>query len=154
MNVLFFVGRILFVLIFIVSGASKLMDISSTASMISGKIVIPQELSGLATQVEGATGMTVPQLLAIAAGVVELGAGLMLAVNFGSRIAALLLIGFTVAATFYFHDFWNQVGADRTNNMVHAMKNVSIVGALLVFFVLGAWRPSIDDETIAEPAPR
>ena len=41
--------------------------------MIGPKIVIPTELAGFAAQLEGATGMTTPQLMAIAAGVVELG---------------------------------------------------------------------------------
>jgi uncharacterized membrane protein YphA (DoxX/SURF4 family) len=98
--------------------------------------------------------MSVPQLLAIATGVVELGAGLMLAVNFGSRIAAILLIAFSAVATFYYHDFWNQIGADRANNMAHAMKNLSIIGALLVFFVLGSWKPVPEYQDAPEAAPR
>lgn len=141
MNILFFIGRLAFVLIFIFSGATKLMDIGATASMIGSKVMIPSQLAGFAAQLEGATGMTVPQLLAVLTGVVELVGGLMIAVNIGTRIAAILLIVFTAAATFYFHDFWAMTGADRTGNMIHALKNLSIIGGLLVFFVLGGWRP-------------
>lgn len=154
MNILFFIGRLAFILIFIFSGAQKLMDIGATASMIEAKVTIPAQLSGLAAQLEGATGMKVPQLLAVLTGVVELVGGLMIAVNIGTRFAAILLIVFTAAATFYFHDFWNMTGGDRANNMIHAMKNLSILGGLLVFFVLGPWRPAVGLSDPDAPAQR
>lgn len=141
MNILFFIGRLAFILIFIFSGAQKLMDIGATASMIEAKVTIPAQLAGVAAQVEGTTGMKVPQLLAVLTGVAELVGGLMIAVNIGTRLASILLIVFTAAATFYFHDFWNMAGGDRVNNMVHVLKNLSIIGGLVVFFVLGGWRP-------------
>jgi uncharacterized membrane protein YphA (DoxX/SURF4 family) len=56
----------------------------------------------------------------------------MIALNFGARFFAILLILFVVAATFYYHDFWNQTGADARNNLVHALKNLSIIGALFM----------------------
>jgi putative oxidoreductase len=42
------------------------------------------------------------------------------------------------AATFYYHDFWNQTGPDARNNLVHALKNLSIIGAL--FMIAGYGR--------------
>jgi putative oxidoreductase len=151
MNILLIIGRLAFVAIFVYSGAVKLMDIGATAAYIQSKIVVPAELAGFAAQLEGATGMATPQLLAIAAGVVELGGGLMIAANIGTRVAALALIVFTVAATFWFHDFWAMAGADRMNNMTHALKNLSLIGALLVFFVIGPWRPGVHESEPAEP---
>lgn len=141
MSVLLILGRIAFVLIFIASGTQKLMDVGGAAAMIAPNIVVPEPLSGLATQLEEITGMTTPEMLAMAAGIVELGGGLLIATNIGVRGAALLLLLFTGAATYWFHDFWNMEGADRVNNMIHAMKNLSMMGALLVFFVLGSWWP-------------
>jgi putative oxidoreductase len=81
-----------------------------------------------------------PQMLAIAAGAIELICGLMIALNFGARFFAVLLILFVAAATFYFHDFWNQAGADARNNMIHALKNLSLIGAL--FMIAGYGRPA------------
>ena len=57
--------------------------------------------------------MPMPQMLAIAAGALELVCGIMIALNFGARFFAILLILFVAAATFYYHDFWNQTGARR-----------------------------------------
>ena len=141
MPIIFTVGRILFVAIFILSGVNKLMDIAGTAAMIAGKFTVPPALAGLAAQAEAMSGMQTPQLLAILCGVVEILAGLMIVFNFGTRLAALALIVFTAVATFYFHDFWNQVGPERMNNMIHALKNLSLIGGLIVLFALGPWRP-------------
>jgi uncharacterized membrane protein YphA (DoxX/SURF4 family) len=142
MNILFIVGRIAFVLIFILSGVQKLFDISGTAAMIESKLIVPPILIDLETKLQGLTGMPLPRLLAIVAGVVEIGGGLMIAANVGTRIAAVALIVFTALATYLFHDFWAMTGADRTANMVQAMKNLSMIGALIIFFVLGPWRPA------------
>ena len=74
-------------------------------------------------------------MLAIAAGALEVIGGLMIALNFGARFFAILLILFVAVATFYFHDFWNQTGAVASATMVHALKNLSIIGAL--FMIVG-----------------
>src|SRR6202045_152475 len=132
-------GRILFAVLFIFSGASKLLDLATTAQMTE-KIVIPAALATYTSQLEGVTGIPMPQMLAIAAGALELICGIMIALNFGARFFAILLILFVAAATFYYHDFWNQTGAEAKNNMVHALKNLSIIGAL--FMIAGYGRMS------------
>lgn len=141
MPVIFAIGRFALVLIFIVSGASKLYDIQGTAAAIAKEVPIPALFSGLVAQLESATGMTAPVLMAIASGVIELAGGLMVALNFGTSFAALVLFLFTAASTYYFHDFWNMAGEARAQNLIGAQKNLSIMGGLLVFFVLGAFRP-------------
>ena len=86
-------------------------------------MVLPPEIAGLVTQAASAASLTVPQFLALVAGVVEVAGGLMIAANFGTRIAAIALILFTAAVTFYFHDFWNMTDPERSANMVQAIKN-------------------------------
>jgi uncharacterized membrane protein YphA (DoxX/SURF4 family) len=142
MHIVFVVGRVLLVLIFILSGAMKLLDLSGTAATIAPVVTIPDALSGFATQLQDMTGMKVPQLLAILVGVVEMVGGLLIAFNIGTRAAAAILALFTLVTTFYFHDFWNMVGAARDANMIHAMKNLSMTGGLLIMMVLGSWRPA------------
>ena len=146
MPILFTLGRVLFVLVFILSGASKLADISGTAALIAAKFTVPPAFADVAAQAQAATGMQIPQLLTIICGVVEIAAGLMIVFNYGTRLAAFALILFTAAATYYMHDFWHQVGPERLDNMIHALKNLSIIGGLLVFFALGAWRPLAEHE--------
>jgi putative oxidoreductase len=130
-------GRVLFSVLFIFAGASKLLDVATTAQLITDKIVIPGFLTTYTTQLEGMTGMPMAQMLAIAAGALELICGLMIALNFGARFFAIVLIIFVVAATFYYRDFWNQTGADQKNSLIHALKDLSIVGALFVIAGVG-----------------
>jgi uncharacterized membrane protein YphA (DoxX/SURF4 family) len=143
---IFTVGRVLFVVIFVLSGAAKLWDINTWAQMIAAKVTIPSALADLAAQAEAATGMKTPQLLTIASGIIEIACGLMIALGFGTRFAALVLMLFLVVATYYMHDFWNQADPERTDNIAHALKNLSIFGGLLVFFSLGSWRPLAERE--------
>jgi len=95
-------------------------------------VTIPAMLAPYTSQLETMTGMPMSQLLALGVGGFEILAGLMIAVNFGARFFSILLIFFVIGATFYFHDFWNQTGADARNNLVQSLKNLSIIGALLI----------------------
>jgi putative oxidoreductase len=144
MNGILILGRILFVIIFILSGAQKLMDIPGTATLIGSKVELPDLLSPHIAQIEAATGMTAATMMAILAGVIEIGAALMIAANIGARAGAVLLILFTIAATWYFHAFWAMTGAEREANMIQALKNLSLIGGLLVIFAIGSWRPGYD----------
>ena len=139
-------GRILFALLFIYTGATKLFDIQTTTNAIASKIAIPELLTPYTSQVETMTAMTTPQLLAIAVGAFEIIAGLMIALNFGVRFFAILLIVFVAVATFYFHDFWNQAAPENARTLVDALKNLSIIGAL--FMIAGYGRAPRD----ADPA--
>ena len=134
------IGRILFAILFIVSGANKLLDIPATTAMVGSKVTIPAAMSEYTAQVESATGMTTPQMLAITAGVIELVCGFMIALNFASAFFALLLAFTIVVITFYFHDFWNMTGDAAKGNMINAMKNLSLVGALFVIAGIGGRR--------------
>lgn len=130
-------GRVLFAVLFMYTGASKLFAIQATADAIAAKVAIPALIAPYTSQLETLAGMPFPQLLAMAVGGFEILAGLMIAVNFGARFFAILLIFFVVAATFYFHDFWNQSSSDG-KALIDALKNLSIIGAL--FMIAGYGR--------------
>jgi uncharacterized membrane protein YphA (DoxX/SURF4 family) len=141
-------GRVLFAVLFIYSGATKLFGIQATTDFIAAKVAIPALLTPYTSQLETMTGMTTPQLLAISVGAFEVIAGLMIALNFGARFFAILLIFFVAAATFYFHDFWNQSPPDNAKTLVEALKNLSIIGAL--FMIAGYGRTRRDGEPAYE----
>ncbi|MET0220510.1 MAG: DoxX family protein [Tardiphaga sp.] len=130
-------GRILFAVLFIASGAMKFIDLAATADMIASKVVIPEQLTTYVTQLEGATGMPFKQIMAIVAASVELLGGVFIALNLGARFFALLLVLFVIAATVSFHDFWNQTGPEAKNNMMHALKNLSLIGGLFIIAGIG-----------------
>jgi uncharacterized membrane protein YphA (DoxX/SURF4 family) len=139
-------GRILFAVLFLYSGSSKLLAIPATADFIAAKVAIPALLVPYTTQLEGITGMPTPQMLAIAVGCFEIIAGLMIALNLAARFFAILLIFFVAATTFYFHDFWNQAPPENAKSLVDALKNLSIIGAL--FIIAGYGRRSRASEPV------
>lgn len=128
-------GRVLFSILFIVSGVFKFSDLSAMTQMVAAKIVVPADLSTYASQLEAAVGMPFAQVLVIVSGIFEIVAGLMIALNFGARFFAVLLILFIGVATFYFHDFWNMAEGERATNMFQALKNLSLIGTL--FLIIG-----------------
>ncbi len=125
-------GRILFAVLFLYTGATKLLSIQATADFIAAKITIPALLAPYTAQLEGITGMSTPQMLAIAVGAFEVISGLMIALNFAARFFAILLIIFVAAATFFFHDFWNQAPPENAKSLMDALKNLSIIGGLFI----------------------
>ena len=141
MHIIFTIGRVLLVLIFILSGAMKLLNLEATAAQFAPIVTIPDILQGAVAQAETVTSMKWPQLLAILVGAVEVVAGLLVAFNIATRGAAFVLVIFTLVATFYAHAFWNMSGDAMQANMIHALKNLAIIGGLLTFVVLGPWRP-------------
>src|SRR5262245_62005341 len=125
------IGRTMVALLFIVSGALQLLNFGETANDIATRVTVPDVLSSVVAlispyvdQLSSATNMTVAQLLAVAAAVLQIICGLMIAFNFGARFFAGILIIFVIVATAFMHDFWNQTGVhDRNEGIVHILKN-------------------------------
>jgi putative oxidoreductase len=83
--------------------------------------------------------MGVPGVLLILVIALEIGGGLALILGFLTRWAALALAGFCVVSALIFHGNFG----DQTQ-MVMFMKNCAIAGGLLLLYVHGAGRLSID----------
>lgn len=55
-----------------------------------------------------------------------------------------MLIVFVALTIWYAHPFWTMAGAARAANQAHALKNLAIMGALLLLMVCGSGRYSVD----------
>jgi putative oxidoreductase len=137
-------GRILFAVLFVYTGATKLFAIQPTADFIATKVTLPPLIVPYLAQLESVTGMTTPQMLAIGVGAFEVIAGLMIALNFLARFFAILLVIFVVMTTFYFHDFWNQAPPDNARTLIDALKNLSLIGALFIIAGYGKGPRSVE----------
>lgn len=73
----------------------------------------------------------VPYLLALAA-VVEIVLGGMLLFNYNTFISAILLVGLVILINFNLHDFWNYTGMEGAHELQNFIKNIGIMGGLLV----------------------
>jgi putative oxidoreductase len=120
------VGRILLAALFIKSGIGKIGGFEGTVGAIASK------------------GLPLPQIAAILTILVELGGGILLAVGFKARWAALVIGLFTIAAGIIFHNYWAVEGAARMGQEINFWKNISITGGMLMVFAFGPGRYSVD----------
>ncbi|MBT1155072.1 DoxX family protein [Aminobacter anthyllidis] len=120
-SALILVGRVLLSVIFILAGFAKLTAISGTAGWFAS------------------IGLPLPTVTTVVVGLVELVGGIAILVGFQTRIAAIVLGVFTLAATGIAHlDF-----ADQTQ-LMFLQKNLAIAGGLFVLAAFGAGALSID----------
>jgi putative oxidoreductase len=117
-------GRILLGWIFVQSGWHKLWTISSFAT--------------------GMGNRGVPEFLGYVAPFVEFFAGVALVIGLATRYSALLVILFTLVATWIAHRYWIMPEPQKTQNTVQFWKNVSILGGLFTVFAAGGGRLSVD----------
>lgn len=76
-------------------------------------------------------------------GAVQVGAGLLLAVGKAPRLASTALAASLVPTTIAGHRFWEYEGDERTAQQIHFMKNVGLLGGLLLAAVDTEGRPGL-----------
>ncbi|RUW96968.1 MULTISPECIES: DoxX family protein [unclassified Mesorhizobium] len=126
-NALLMVSRLLFAVLFVPSGFQALANIAGTTSYFSG------------------LGLPLPALAAWGTGLFELIAGLLILVGFQTRIVALLLAAFCIAAGYIGHH--GQGAGDATLAFLHQqmlMKDIAISGGFLALAMAGAGAWSAD----------
>jgi putative oxidoreductase len=119
-------GRVLLGLIFVVSGWGKLTAFAPVVASIANK------------------GLPMPELLAGMAVVIELAGGIILLIGFKARWAALAFAVFLIVITPIFHSFWDVPAAQAMNQQGQFLKNMSILGGMLMIIAFGPGRFSID----------
>jgi putative oxidoreductase len=115
------IGRLFYSSLFVLFGYFKVTAYSGTVTYMAAK------------------GLPAPSLFAVLAIVFELGGGFLMLVGYQTRLVALALAVYTLAAALIAHTNF----AD-TNQLIHFMKNMAIVGGSLAFFVSGAGAYSLD----------
>ena len=113
------VGRLLLAVMFIISGVHKIIDPGPTAQML--------------------TATNLPANLALPTGLFEAIGGVLLAVGLMTRLVSVVLAVFVGLTIFFFH---NQF-ADPLQGTL-ALKNLAIIGGLLMTFAYGQMRGSYD----------
>ncbi|HEY5827784.1 MAG TPA: DoxX family membrane protein [Hyphomicrobiaceae bacterium] len=112
-------GRLLLAALFVLEGWSKIRGYAPAAAYME-RYSVP--------------GALLPAVIAL-----ELGGGLLLAIGWQTRLAALALAAFCVLAAVLFHGNL----ADRSH-LLHFEKDLAIAGGLLALFAFGAGRYSVD----------
>ena len=120
------VGRILLAILFIKAGWGKIGGWEATAGYMASK------------------GLPMVPVLLAGTIAIELLGGLMIAVGWKARWAALAIFLWMIPVTFMFHAFWGIDPAQVQNQSNHFFKNVSIAGAMLLVFAFGPGAYSLD----------
>jgi putative oxidoreductase len=107
-------GRVLLSIIFLLSGLGKIMDWNGTAQIMASQ------------------GLPLIPLLLAGAIVTELAGGLSVLLGWKARWGALLLFLYLIPTTLIFHDFWAFTGTEMQTQLVNFLKNLSIMGGLLL----------------------
>jgi putative oxidoreductase len=89
-------------------------------------------------------GVPAPQLLLVGAIVFLLVGSLFVIVGYKARVGAALLLTFLVLASYSFHPFWKLEGKAQQEQMIHFMKNLSMMGAMLFVMANGSGPMSVD----------
>ena len=126
-NPLSLAGRLLFALLFLPAGISKLTGFAGTVGYISS------------------VGLPAPTLAAAFALSLEIIGGLALVLGAGTRIAALALALFTLVASFVFHGYWAVPEAQQFVQQLMFFRNLTFVGGLLSLAAWGAGAWSVDE---------
>jgi putative oxidoreductase len=121
-----FVGRIFLALIFVVSGVGKITGYAGTAAYMASK------------------GLPLVDILLPLTIAVELGGGLLLALGWKARWAALALLLFLIPTTLIFHQFWGLEPKLAQMQKIHFLKNVAIMGGMLMVLAFGAGAWSLE----------
>ena len=112
------VGRILFALIFVVSGAT---------------VHLIQRKQGV--EYARANGVPAPELLVPLSGLMAVVGGLLVALGLWADLGALLIALFAFPVAYGMHAFWKVSDPmQRINQQTHFFKNVSMGGAGLALF--------------------
>ncbi|HJU12215.1 MAG TPA: DoxX family protein [Candidatus Binataceae bacterium] len=128
------VGRILLALIFVLSGLNKIMNVSGTAGYML-HAGIPANL--------------VHPLLYLSIAI-ELGCGLLVMAGLQARWAALIIFLWLIPVTLLFHVAGYYQAVQQHQAMVAAtqqvmyLKNIAMMGGLLVLAAMGPGRLSVD----------
>jgi putative oxidoreductase len=120
------IARLLLAAMFLFYGIQKFTGLAGTAGYIAS------------------VGLPVPTLLALGSGTVEVLGALLLIVGWRTRWAALVLAAFTLIASVLFHAFWAVPAAQQMVPQLLFMKNIAVIGGLLMVYAFGPGSLSLD----------
>jgi len=127
-GVILLLGRLAIGALFLPTGWRKLLDPAAFANALGSQY-----------------GMIQPLLFwAVVAAVIEFFGTLAIVVGYRTRLAALLLTLFCIAAAVLGHKYWLADPAQYRNQFVHFWKDIALAGGMLFIFVRGAGPLSID----------
>lgn len=119
-------GRLFLSVIFLIAGLSKFANYDSTAAYMISK------------------GIPMLPYTLVAAALCEILGSLSLILGYKARWGALLLLIFIIPTTIIFHNFWSYEGPQQQQQFIEFLKNLGIIGGLILAATTGPGKYSID----------
>jgi uncharacterized membrane protein YphA (DoxX/SURF4 family) len=133
MNYIPLAARICLSLIFLYGGIKNLTGFSAVEQMIAQK------------------GLPLPSLMLLGNIVFQLLGAISLLLGYKVRWGAILLIVFLIPTTLVFHNFW-AVPPERANmETIAFLKNLGLIGGVLMVYYAGAGPVSLDSKRSSQP---
>jgi uncharacterized membrane protein YphA (DoxX/SURF4 family) len=133
-------ARPLLAAVFIKGGIDTLLNPEPRIKQAAPKVQQAQDVVGDKLPPQAPTDPE--QLVRIDAGV-KIGAGVLLALGKFPRVASLLLAGSIIPTTYTAHAFWEYDGEDRAAHQQHFLKNLGLLGGLILAAVDTEGKPSV-----------
>ena len=103
-----------------------------------------------AAQLMASKGIPAPRLMLVGAIVFLIVGSLSVIAGYKTRFGAALILVFLVLASYYFHNFWTLSDPKaQQEQMIHFMKNLSMMGAMLFIIANGPGAFSLDSRPAA-----
>ncbi len=125
------VARVLLSAIFLMSGVGKIFDFSGATAYME------------------ANGMPLAALFLVGAIVFEIVGGLFILLGYKAQIGALMLVIFLIPTTLIFHNFWGVAEEMQQAETIQFMKNLAIMGGLLMVLSFGPGSMSLEKKLTA-----
>ncbi len=123
-EIIFLTGRVLFSVLFLMSGYNHLTK------------------TGMLAQYAGSQGVPAPKLAVVVSGLMLLAGGLSVLLGYEVRWGALLLVLFLIPTAVTMHRFWGVADPmTAQNQMIHFWKNMVMAGAALMFYYFATMYP-------------
>ena len=108
------IGRLCLSGIFLVTGVTHVLNWPEKVLSLAGK------------------GVPVPEFFLACAVILMIGGGILLLTGQRNRLAALALLVFMVPTTLIYHNFWAFPAAEYQSQLIQFLKNLAIIGGLLI----------------------
>jgi putative oxidoreductase len=95
-------------------------------------------------------GVPAPQLMLAGAIAFLIAGSLSVIAGYKTRIGAALLLAFLALATYFFHDFWNFEGEQQQLQMIQFLKNLALMGTMLLLMANGPGKGSLDGHLLKQ----
>ncbi len=118
MEILLWVGKILFGGYFVMSGIMHFMKMKDMKGYAQSK------------------GLPMPGLSVAISGLMLLLGGVYIIFDFYFMVGGWLIVAFLVLSAFMMHNFWKAEGAAKMGEMVNFQKNLALAGAMLMIMFM------------------